>query len=299
MAALTKRDATVPEFVTFHADRPSESFGAHPNANLASSEYMEMIDLLCRSARIFHPGAECTLLTDKATRVTGLSGPINRVDSTIDHKALMLSRTLAQADYLAKSTFSRPMAFVDSDILVNASLARVFKVDFDVALTWRINKAMPINGGLMLLNNRRPERVRAFFQRFVSIYLEHYANESGWFGDQLALRDVVGLSHRVLSKSKLIDSGGVRVLMLPCDTHNFSPDNLYAEIATPLADKAILHFKGPRKRLMAPFWCAHLRHRESFLGAFLPARLKGSRALRHLIAKEAADGASLPQAHEE
>ena len=51
MADLAMRDITTPSFGTVHADRPRESFGARPNANPASSEYMPGVDLLCPSAR--------------------------------------------------------------------------------------------------------------------------------------------------------------------------------------------------------------------------------------------------------
>lgn len=253
------------EVVSFHASRPQADGGAHPNANLAVDEYMRMLDLLFRSARLFHPGADCTLLTNGATRMQGIRGKVRRVDAAVDHDALMFSRSLAQLAYVEESDFARPMLLIDSDILLRRSLRRVFERDFDVALTWRASASMPINGGLILLNNRRPERVRAYFRRFVDIYKAHYSGDgqSAWYGDQLALRDSVGVGHREMARTPEIEVDGCRILFLPCDTYNFSPDNSYAAIASGLADKSVLHFKGQRKRLMLPFWRTFLQPQET------------------------------------
>ena len=87
---------TAPEFVSFHSDRPAGAASAHPNATLASRSYMRMLAQLFRSARLFHSGAVCTLLTDRGTRVRGIRGPVRRLDTTIDHKALMWARSCGE-----------------------------------------------------------------------------------------------------------------------------------------------------------------------------------------------------------
>jgi len=275
-----------PEFVTFHSDRPSGIPGVHPNANLLAREYMGMVDMLCRSARLFHPAAPCTLLTDANTDASGLRGGVKRVDNPIDHASLMLSRTQAQADYVRASSFKRPMAIVDSDMLINHTLSPVFKQDFDVALTWRADERMPINGGLILLNNRRPEKARAFFERFAGLYRECYAQDAAWYGDQLALRDLVGLPNEAYGQQSIVEAGGVKILLLPCETHNFSPRNRFAAILTPLREKVILHFKGERKRLMRPFWDVHLKPRENLLGRVSLAWLRARLELRNRVLSE-------------
>jgi len=282
--------AAAPEFVSFHADRPAVGGGAHPHTNLESDGYMQMLDLLFRSARLFHPGAVCTLLTDAATRLRLVRGPVRRVDAPIDHARLMLSRAQAQLRLVEASDFARPLVLLDSDILLNGSLRSVFAEDFDVALTWRASVDQPINGGLLLLGNHRPEAARRFFRRYVELYQERHAGDgrATWYGDQLALRDVVGLGYQQMSGTDMVEIDGCRVRLLPCATHNFSPDNRLAAIADGLADKCVLHFKGQRKRLMAPFWSTFLQPRES---RWPWARLLGERARRRLQAAAQAEAA--------
>jgi hypothetical protein len=255
-----------PEFVSFHADRPAGAHGPHPNANLQSQGYMRMLDLLFRSARLFHPGARCTLLTSADTRVRGVAGPLRRVDVPVDHAALMLSRSRAQLTCVERSDFARPLVLLDSDILLRGSLQGLFAEDFDVALTWRANKAMPVNGGMLVLHNRRPDVSRAFCQRFLRVYGERYAADANaaWYGDQLALRDVVGLSWREFGEHTLVERDGCRIRLLPCEVWNFSPDNTLAAIVDGLPDKLVLHFKGQRKRLMEPFWRCFLEPQASW-----------------------------------
>ena len=191
----------------------------------------------------------------------------------------MLSRSLAQLDYINENALSRPLLLIDSDILVNRSLESLFCQDFDVALTWRHLKSAPINGGLIILNNRRPDVVRAFFRRFVMIFQQRYRHKGQWFGDQLALRDLIGLSHHALSRAHILSIDGCRVLLLSCEDYNFSPDCRLSAIADPLEDKFILHFKGARKTLMERFWVTHLEPRE-LLWPF--SKMAGFRARRQL-----------------
>ena len=276
-----------PEFVTFHSDRPVDDAGAHPNANLGAGEYMRMIDMLFRSVRLFHRHARCTLLTDAATRVNGVRGRWRRSVHEVDYRRLMLSRTRAQHDYVSAHDFRCPLALIDSDILVNGSLGSLCDQDFDVALTVRPSKRMPINGGLIILNNRRPDRSRAFVRRLLEIYETRFTDDAQWYGDQLALVACLDRPVRELSEAAPVTVGDVRVLLLPCETFNFSSDADPRAIERPLPDKRILHFKGPRKPLMPLYWAAHLRPREfAFPFRWYP-RAIGARAIRDAIARQA------------
>jgi hypothetical protein len=252
-----------PAFVSFHSDRPTGLPGAHPNANLDTAGYRRMLDLLFRSVRLMHEHATCTLITDAATRICGVRGPIRRINGRVDHAALMLSRTEAQAAFVRAFEFDRPLVLLDSDILLNGSLQPLFDEDFDVGLTWRPSTEMPLNGGFMALHNRRPEVSKAFFARFARAYREDFATggNAAWYGDQLALQHCIGLDSNQLAVQPLIEREGCRIRLLPCETYNFSPDNRFDAIADGLPDKLVLHFKGQRKRLMQPFWDAFLAPR--------------------------------------
>ena len=252
------------EFVTFHIALDLED-KLHPNTNLKHKEYFFMIVMMFASARKFHAVIKATLLTDKHTAFRDKAKDINVVRFDIDPKKLMLERSNVQLEYVLKSSFDRPLVFLDSDILLNSSLLSIFENEFDVAVTWRKIDEMPINGGFMILNNDRPEISKRFFKRFVTIYKEKYLDEADWYGDQLALRDCVGLSHSEMAREKVIEIEGCRVLLLPCDIYNFSPKNLFKEICSDLSGKIVLHFKGERKRLMSLFWNGWLKPRGSYL----------------------------------
>ncbi len=278
-----------PVFVSFHADRPAGVTGAHPNANLDTAGYRRMLDLLFRSVRLTHPTAHCVLLTDRTTGIGGIRGPVQRVDGPVDHKSLMLSRSLAQAAFVDADDFSRPLVLLDSDILLNGSLRPLFDEDFDVGVTWRPSSTMPLNGGLLVLHNRRPEVSKAFFARFVRTYAERFATEGkgAWYGDQLALQDCVGLNHDELARREMVVKDGCRIRLLPCDTYNFSPENRLDAIGDGLPGRLVVHFKGLRKRLMQPFWDAFLAPRSH---PWLFPQWRARRALAHLhelIAREA------------
>jgi hypothetical protein len=161
----------------------------------------------------------------------------------------------------------------------------VFEQDFDVAVSWRKSSHMPINGGLLILNNRRPEKARKFFDDYVTVYREKYIDSACWYGDQLALRDVCGVTHHEMGDRNLIEVNGYKILFLPCNRYNFSPEESYTAILKPISDSVILHFKGSRKRFMEPYWLAHLqlRQRSSLL------RWVSSFMMRKSLAWKAAD----------
>jgi hypothetical protein len=254
------------EFVTFHVALSPDK-AVHPNQTLAHREYLGMVDMMFASARLFHPRARRVVLSDRATsfaRIRLLS--LDRVErSPMDPAKLMLERAQAQLRHVQASKFKRPIVFLDSDILVNGPFGPVFERDFDVALTWRPqHPEQPINGGLLILNNRRPDVGRRFFEQYVRRYKDYFAHEQGgWFGDQLALRDCVGLTVEAMAERDLVEVDGCRVLLLPCDTYNYSPPNRFHAIEGELTEKLVLHFKGERKRLMQPFWRATLQPRGS------------------------------------
>lgn len=275
------------DFITFHVSLASGS-EVHPNQTLRHREYMSMIDMMFASARLMDRSARTVVLTDKNTDFGLCRTPINAIVRTdIDASKLMLERTLSQLHYIETSAFTAPIVILDSDILINAPLKKIFDVDFDVAVTWRESKVQPINGGFLILNNRRPDVSRHFFQKFCSIYLDRYADQAAWYGDQLALRDSLGLPLKQMRKRKLVEVEGCRILLLPCDSHNFSPVNRYTEIQVYRPDKVVLHFKGERKRLMSPYWYAWLKPRKSFSPFVYLRAMRERKYLAGLVAAEA------------
>jgi hypothetical protein len=63
-------------------------------------------------------------------------------------------------------------------------------------------------------------------------------------------------SYHLLSEPITID--GIRVLFLPCELYNFSPNYESILDIQKLDGKYILHFKGERKQFMEDYWNLHL-----------------------------------------
>lgn len=277
------------ELVTFHAQMHDIDAPLHPNANLENASYMHMIDILRRSARIFHPASAFTLLTTKHTDLSGLRGRFKRVDCGAAAHTIMYDRTRAQVGYLRKHPLDHPVLFLDSDILLTGSLRHLLEGDFDVALTFRDNREMPLNGGLLLANCRRPEVTRRFFERFLGVFEALDDTERKWFGDQRALFAVIGIPAGDLLRDDahtVTLTDGTRIRMLPARRHNHSPKNRLSEIVKPFENVDVLHFKGERKRLMQPYFDVHLRHLESRWWRFGESRR--TKAARRSLSERAA-----------
>ena len=195
-----------------------------------------------------------TLLTDLRTRFPGASPDIAIERRDLDVQALMLSRTIAQVDFLHRFDFSTPVALLDTDIVVNGPIGAIFAEDFDVAVCWRPGKKQPVNAGVILLNNRRPDAVRAFMDRLLATYRRDFSDQAMWWGDQAALNALVDLPRDVTVPS-IRDIDGVRVRLLEPGVWNYAPKRMWAQVLFPKRGRKILHYKSKdRKPDMVRFW---------------------------------------------
>ena len=239
--------------VTFcAADRPE-----------AVDEMRAMLALMFASAQRHDAGVSLTVLSDRETDLSGIEAYATISRHQVERSDLMLARTQAQNEFVGSYDFAQPLAFLDLDIFINRSIGGLFERPFDIALTSRRKAEMPINGGVILANNRNPAAVRAFFSALVQTYLQRYRAQSGWWGDQRALNDLVPLSNGQFDREVQLECDGVRYLVLPGSKYNFSPHALWATVALPRSKKYILHFKGPaRKRHFKRFFDLHYQDRE-------------------------------------
>ncbi|MEZ5653655.1 MAG: hypothetical protein R3E87_24230 [Burkholderiaceae bacterium] len=243
--------------MSFHV-QPPEQLTGHPVITLKQDSYLSMLDMMFASASLFDDHASAVLLTDTRSRLRGLNRRFEVVRSTVGPKSMMLDRTAAQLAYLKSRPITEPIVLTDSDILFNGPLDEVFDQDIDVALTWRKSSTMPINGGMLIFNHLRPDKVIGFMEGLLHVYREHYGDKAGWYGDQLALRDWIGLSYRQMAQKEIATIHGCRIRFLPCERFNHSPADLASEYLVRDPAVAVLHFKGSRKRFMTPYWRAHL-----------------------------------------
>jgi hypothetical protein len=282
-------------FVTFHVDLRGERSpvpGAPPLPPPVSvADYHRLVTLFFRSVRRFHPSARLVLLTDERTRIALDEPGIELVRSAVDPARLMLHRMRAQLGYLRAAEPGVDLFLLDADMLVNASLEELGAIPEDLALTYR-RDPMPINGGFIFVPaaGRRP--ARAFLERVYGAFETRHADQGAWWGDQIALSEALGPLPP--DPGAVIRTGEATVRLLSARTYNYSPDDHYRSIVTPLGTRKVLHFKGRRKRLMPLYWAAHLAGGTGW-GATLargPARAR----LFLLAAAEALERAGRPAA---
>lgn len=231
----------------------------------SSEPWDEILRALSRSIAETNPRAVLVIATDHATALPELACPHRVVRMRLDPERLMYERQRAFAALLHSKLFSRPVVFLDTDVICLKDLAPVFDLDFDVAVTYRaatttLFALMPANEGMIFASNRRSGATRRFFAELLAHYhalAEDPATEAwhpggiwAWRGGQLALNSMaVGW--------KLIrDDRDVRFAERDATSVAFLPAHLYNRVAEPgrpldeaRADGAYaVHLKGKRKQ---------------------------------------------------
>ncbi|MBI3252512.1 MAG: hypothetical protein HYZ52_04260 [Candidatus Omnitrophica bacterium] len=169
----------------------------------------------------------------------------------------MFSRLNAQIEFLKKENHADNIAFLDSDMLVNADLNEVMNGNFDLALTYRHRdeeskrRELLINGGVILVKGTGLPSALAFLEKVRDTYRLRHADKLGWWGDQYALIDVVGAENIPAGGEKNLTLDGVNLRLLPCETYNFSPGK-GLPLESELKNKKIIHFKGRTKKWILP-----------------------------------------------
>jgi hypothetical protein len=246
-------------FVVFHIDLPGSQIDVVPFAKGTRPDYVDMAALAFQSAALFHPGCRRVILTDDATAFPGLPSDVEVVRRPIDSTKVMYERMVSELEFIREHGRDSDLLFIDADMLINGPLDSLFARDLDLGLTYRDKPDMPINGGLIAVARHGSAAAEAFFGRVVDVMRTEYSHTLGWFCDQYGIIDTIGRERfEQRPSSDLIDVDGVRIALWPCDTHNYSPRNAWRHILFRETRRKIIHFKGPRKRLMRPYWEVHL-----------------------------------------
>ncbi len=157
----------------------------------------------------------------------------------------------ARQCYLESPYFDCNTVFIDPDVLAVRPIDDLFEEDFDIAVTERQMDDQPINMGVMFVKPENREKIIAFYQDMRVKAKSYPFNKQRWFGDQMALNDLLVEYH-----DRPCD---MKVLRVPCDVFNASP----CMEKTPekmernrwMAENArLLHFKGYRKNMMPEVW---------------------------------------------
>ncbi len=243
------------ELVAFHASLEGDS----------GVDYVRLLGQSFESARLRSPASSRVLLTDERTALPSLGPGVEVVRFPIDLSRLMYERMRVQREHLRTRRPGLATVFLDSDVVVNAEPASIFAEDFDVGLTHRPVVDAPFNGGVIFV--AAGTAGQRFFDRALACYDALAGNPAiaplyprdlrTWWGDQFALAALVGWRALAERQGDALCVDGVRVRIFPCETHNYTIEpRMYG--AVELASKHFIHFKGPRKEMMAAY-LANLR----------------------------------------
>ncbi|MEJ0013496.1 MAG: hypothetical protein WDM94_12925 [Bauldia sp.] len=210
-----------------------------------------LIELIYRSALEREGAAEVVVLTDETTDLGALTSSLQIVRYDLRDIPLMLARLTAESRYVSEHPLDRPIVLADTDILINRSIASLFADDFDVAVTVRRKRTMPINSGVRLIHNRRPEVSRRFMRELAELVGGRFLHEANWWADQMALNAMVSIDARLRLPASVTHNGFI-VRALPVGEYNYSPPAHRWAMMLPYRRKAILHFKSARRKALMP-----------------------------------------------
>ncbi|KAG5020721.1 hypothetical protein AAZX31_06G253200 [Glycine max] len=234
-----------------------------------------LLNVFINFIQVAMPQSKVIILTDPVSDLSVLRNGVSLypIEGEYSRDKLMLQRIRSYITFLEtrlqnlsqkKPKNITHYIFTDSDIAVVDDLGQIFRdhPNFHVALTFRNNKAQPLNSGFIAVRGT-PEailRAKLFLQEVLKVYSTKYRNASRMLGDQLALAWVVkSKPHfdasrfgKALAFSE--DIGGTSVVFLPCSLYNWTPPEGAGQFHGMPLDAKVVHFKGSRKRLMLESW---------------------------------------------
>ncbi|MEY3395690.1 MAG: hypothetical protein RL346_1926 [Verrucomicrobiota bacterium] len=272
---LTTKKNVAIKIILFYVQSPKSGQGSDPKKN--TLEIPEQIRLLHLSARQRNSNFRLVILTTEDTDLSHLDFDFERVNHVIDTRALMRERNRVQLQYVeAHADLKIPFVFLDTDILLNVDPLMLFEESYDIGLTWRKNKDMPINGGVIMVSNRNPEASKTFYRNLYENQINDPLRLAHWFGEQVSLAKIIDLKPCVLERTERLTKQGVNYRLFPCETHNHTPHRLGVFDRNRILSPVLIHFKGSTARFMREFWKYHLDDHSSCI-AFRHLRLIGLR----------------------
>ncbi|KAG7028670.1 hypothetical protein SDJN02_09851 [Cucurbita argyrosperma subsp. argyrosperma] len=235
---------------------------------------MAVLNVFIDFIQVSMPQSNVIILTDPASdlplRRDGVS--VYPIQGEYSRDTLMLQRIRSYLSFLDARLVEQRRGpkntdhyiFTDSDMAVVGDLGEIFHKhpEFHLALTFRNNKAQPLNSGFIAVRGTEDGilRAKAFLQEVLKIYSSKFMKASRMLGDQLALAWVVrsnrSFDARKFSKPEAFieEINGVSVLFLPCALYNWTPPEGAGQFHGMPMNVKVVHFKGSRKRLMLESW---------------------------------------------
>lgn len=226
---------------------------------LRGEQFVDLARLSIASVRKVDPAAKVFVWTDEPSTTPRISGVTwQTLEPGRPAMVANLDAQIAALNYLQRGD---QVLFLDADVLMRQRFP--WSLVPDLYVTWRdrvngdddMAKLQPYNYGVVGCHVR-PQTIEAFYWLRARI-LAMNARNKAWYGNQLALAELVGKAPKEGQADKdirirwsLNDRGTfMTVRQLPCQTFNYSPDSVDEDVS----GKAILHMKGDRKDLMQHF----------------------------------------------
>lgn len=225
-------------------------------ADQGITDYEAVLRHAFHMARGHNPQCRIIYITGEDDDAGFVPDDVTIVRLPLDPRRLMYERVAAITAYMHSAAFASNTAFLDSDAFVNLPLAPLFRLDFDVAVTYRNDLGMmKINEGVIFAAPRRGMAARRFFRRYLATYealttepavIGLYKEIRRWRGGQLSLSAIAHIPG-LISESDSREVAGALVRYLPCNSCNFFIRDGGESTAAILRRKYILHLKGPTK----------------------------------------------------
>jgi hypothetical protein len=259
-------------FFTFHVNLPRELTTIHyvdVEHDHSLFDYDALLAHLFWAVDTLHPAARIVYVTDELSTVPPCKGNVDVVRLPLRPACLMFERVKAMAAFVESTAFCNNVVFLDSDAFPNRDLSPAFEKGFDIGLTYRTRPGfMPINEGVLFCTAHNKSDTRNFFRTYMGTYerllhdeviTRYYGDIKRWRGGQLSLSCVSPPLHA--KDDNRVDAPiGVKIDLLPCETHNFTLRRDAAMRGRVLNEKYILHLKGDTKKHL-PSVAAYQRYR--------------------------------------
>jgi hypothetical protein len=244
--------------VIFHLTLPEENRYikyTDISADHGAIDYVAVLKHAFAMTRGFNPASRIIYITGLSDDCSFVPPDVTIVRLPLKPAWLMYDRVVAVNAYMQSSAFNANTVFLDSDAFPNWPLDRVFRLNFDVGVTYRGGGLMPLNEGVIFSAHRPGLAARRFFTRYLASYealcrddfvIGIYKDIRRWRGGQLSLNScatAVGVMNEVTPRQ----ISGAVVQYLNCDDYNFSVRTGESYSTAQLQRKYILHLKGPIK----------------------------------------------------
>jgi hypothetical protein len=238
-------------------------FCAFARKNLPEQEHSLLRAFVDSIRRNYSTDAYIILLTDDNLDEQIYRPMFNEIRRfRVIQSELLLCRSATYHHTIANHHWRTPLVLLDYDILMLKRLDPIFTFNDDIFLTARnYSSSMPVNGGVLILNDPDPAKCRAFYESVLTIYQKLPTDQLQWWGDQISLSNAALAGCKIEDGDVSVTQSGARVRFIPRAIYNFTPYDVDSGMRIPerlpdsmiafLSSEVVLaHFKGPRKHLM-------------------------------------------------